>query len=30
VLEEPATDRALADFIRRGRECGALDEEEGS
>ena len=30
VLEEPATDRALADFIRRGRECGALDEPEGS
>jgi citrate lyase beta subunit len=28
VLEEPATDRALADFIRRGRECGALDTEE--
>lgn len=27
VLEEPATDRALADFIRRGRECGALDDE---
>ncbi|HEU5038225.1 MAG TPA: aldolase [Nocardioides sp.] len=25
VLEEPATDRALTDFIRRGRECGALD-----
>lgn len=25
VLEEPATDRALADFVRRGRECGALD-----
>ena len=25
VLEEPATDRALADFIRRGRDCGALD-----
>ena len=30
VLEEPATDRALADFIRRGRECGALDDGEGS
>lgn len=27
-LREPATDRALADFIRRGRECGALDDEE--
>jgi citrate lyase beta subunit len=27
VLEEPATDRALADFVRRGRECGALDPE---
>jgi hypothetical protein len=25
VLEEPATDRALADFVRRGRACGALD-----
>jgi len=27
-LREPATDRAQADFIRRGRECGALDDEE--
>jgi citrate lyase beta subunit len=27
-LDEPATDRALADFIRRGRECGAFDDEE--
>jgi citrate lyase beta subunit len=25
-LEEPATDRALAAFLRRGRECGALDD----
>jgi Domain of unknown function (DUF6986) len=29
VLEEPATVRALSDFVRRGRECGALDDEEG-
>ena len=27
-LDEPATDRALAEFLRRGRDCGALDEEE--
>jgi citrate lyase beta subunit len=26
-LEEPATDRALADFLRRGRECGAFDDD---
>ncbi|WP_051548797.1 DUF6986 family protein [Nocardioides sp. URHA0032] len=25
-LEEPATDRALADFLRRGRACGAFDD----
>ena len=28
VLDEPATARALIGFLRRGRDCGALDEEE--
>jgi len=28
VLDEPATARALAGFLLRGRDCGALDEEE--
>jgi citrate lyase beta subunit len=28
VLDEPATARALATFLRRGRDCGALDDKE--
>ena len=28
VLDEPATARALAGFLLRGRDCGALDDEE--
>jgi citrate lyase beta subunit len=28
VLDEPATARALADYLRRGLECGALDPDE--
>ncbi len=28
VLDEPATARALIGFLRRGRDCGALDEDE--
>jgi hypothetical protein len=28
VLDEPATARALAGFLLRGRDCGALDEDE--
>jgi len=28
VLEEPATRRALADFLRRGVDCGAFDADE--
>jgi citrate lyase beta subunit len=28
VLDEPATARALAAFLRRGRDCGALDEQD--
>jgi hypothetical protein len=28
VLDEPATARALADFLLRGRDCGALSAEE--
>jgi citrate lyase beta subunit len=28
VLDEPATARALIGFLRRGRDCGALDQEE--
>jgi citrate lyase beta subunit len=28
VLDEPATARALADFLLRGRDCGALDPDE--
>jgi hypothetical protein len=28
VLDEPATVRALADFLRRGADCGAFDPDE--
>ena len=28
ILDEPATARALARFLLRGLDCGALDEEE--
>ena len=29
ILDEPATARALAGFLRRGLDCGALDPDEG-
>ena len=28
VLDEPATERALVGFLRRGLACGALDDDE--